>query len=49
MNILIGSDYLPEENKPFHKSLFKIIKIIILVIEIKRKIKKGNVQIRIKP
>jgi hypothetical protein len=36
MKILIDSDYLPEKNKPFHKFLSKIIKIIILVIAIKK-------------
>jgi len=40
MNILIGSGYLPDKNKPFHKFSFKIIKIIILVIEIKMKSKR---------
>ena len=47
MNILIGSGYLPDKNKPFHKFSFNIIKIIILVLEIK--IKEDNIQKRIKP
>jgi hypothetical protein len=44
MKILIGNDYLPEKNKPFHKFLSKIIKIMILVIAIKRKSKKDKIQ-----
>ncbi len=40
MNILIGSGYLPDKNKPFHKFSFNIIKIIILVLEIKMKSKR---------